>query len=311
MKKIKVAIVGLGHLGSKHLKVYSQLTDKIDLIGACDIREDIARPLCAEYGVPFIKDYKSLQGKIDAINICVPTILHHEIASYFIRQHIHTFIEKPITTTMEQAKDLLALAEENKIKLQIGHIERFNSAFEAVKHLAQNPLFIECHRLNLFPNRSLDIGVVMDLMIHDIDIILGLNNSPLIDIQAMGVKVLTSFEDIASVRLTFANGCVCNLTASRISDEVMRKIRIFQNDKYISLDYVKQEAFVYTKENGTISKQSLPIEKQEPLKKELEHFVDCIREDKQPLISGREGKDALEVALKIDEKIRQKKTTVA
>lgn len=303
MYKIKVAIVGVGHLGSRHLKTYNELRDKIELIGICDVREEIALPLAKEYNIPFFKNYRELQGKVDAVNICVPTSLHHEIASYFLNQRIHTFIEKPITTTLDQANELIALAEKARVKLQIGHVERFNAAFEAVKHLAQNPLFIECHRLNLFPNRSLDIGVVMDLMIHDIDIILGINPSPVKDIQAIGVNVLTKFEDIASVRLSFANGCVCNLTASRISDEVMRKIRIFQKDKYISLDYVKQEAFVYTKENGTISKNSLPIEKQEPLRKELEHFIDCIREDKTPIISGKEGKDALEIALRIGDKI--------
>lgn len=303
MHKIKVAIVGVGHLGSRHLKTYNELRDKIELIGICDVREEIALPLAKEYNIPFFKNYRELQGKVDAVNICVPTSLHHEIASYFLNQRIHTFIEKPITTTLDQANELIALAEKARVKLQIGHVERFNAAFEAVKHLAQNPLFIECHRLNLFPNRSLDIGVVMDLMIHDIDIILGINPSPVKDIQAIGVNVLTKFEDIASVRLSFANGCVCNLTASRISDEVMRKIRIFQKDKYISLDYVKQEAFVYTKENGTISKNSLPIEKQEPLRKELEHFIDCIREDKTPIISGKEGKDALEIALRIGDKI--------
>jgi len=192
--------------------------------------------------------------------------------------------------------------------LQVGHIERFNSAFESIKHFTHNPLFIECHRLNHFPNRSLDIGVVMDLMIHDIDIILGLIPSPIKEIHAVGANVLTSLEDIANARLIFENGCVCNLTASRISEEVIRKIRIFQENTYISLDYVKQEAFIYRKHANQILKHGLPIEKEEPLKKEINHFIDCIIENKSPLISGEEGKAALKVALDIGRQIWQNKS---
>ena len=198
--------------------------------------------------------------------------------------------------------------QKKNLKLQVGHVERFNAAFQAIRSLARsrsgtgqalNPLFVECHRLNHFPNRSLDLNVVTDLMIHDIDIVLGLVDSPIQDIQAVGVNVLTDLEDIANARLTFQNGCVCNLTASRVSDEVMRKIRIFLKDTYISLDYVKQEAFLYEKNGTSISKKSLPIEKEEPLKKELESFLDCILKDTKPLVSGVEGRAALEVALKI------------
>jgi predicted dehydrogenase len=182
-------------------------------------------------------------------------------------------------------------------------VERFNSAFTTIEPIAQNPLFIECHRLNLFPNRSLDIGVVMDLMIHDIDIILGLVKSPIKDIQAVGINVLTDKEDIANARLAFANGCVCNVTASRISPEVTRKIRIFTKNAYISLDYAKQEANMYSKDERGIHKRNIPIEKEEPLKKELEHFLDCVREDQRPKVSGVEGREALKVALEITQKI--------
>jgi predicted dehydrogenase len=188
------------------------------------------------------------------------------------------------------------------VPLQIGHVERFNSAFMAIKDIARNPLFVECHRLNHFPNRSLDIGVVMDLMIHDIDIVQGLIDSPLTEIRAVGINVLTDKDDIANVRLSFANKSVCNLTASRISPEVMRKIRIFIKDAYISLDYVKQEAFIYRRKEGkSISRDSIPIEKEEPLKKELEHFLDCVREGKKPLVSGVEGREALKTALAIQD----------
>lgn len=304
MDKLKIAIIGIGHLGSRHLKTCNELGGKIEVVGICDTRKEPARRLAVHYDVPFIENYTELINKIDAVNICVPTESHFKIAKFFLEHGIHTFVEKPITTTVQQADDLIEIAQKQNCKLQVGHVERFNSAFESIKRFKHKPLFIECHRLNKFPNRSLDIGVVMDLMIHDIDIILGLLQSPVVDIQAIGVNVLTPLEDIASVRITFANGCVCNLTASRISDDVMRKIRIFQENEYISLDYVKQEAFVYRKHGNQILKHSLPIEKKEPLKKELEHFIDCIRRDKEPLVSGKEGKAALEIALKIAQIIK-------
>ncbi len=306
MKKLRIAIIGLGHLGSKHLKVYNELKSKVEIVGICDLNNTLVQTLASQYNVTGFQDFTQLPA-LDAVNICTPTSSHFELGQHFLNKNIHTFIEKPIALNVEQGEQLTALALHKKLKLQVGHVERFNSAFESIKHFTHNPLFIESHRLNHFPNRSLDIGVVMDLMIHDIDIILGLIQSPLKDIQAVGVNVLTSKEDIANVRLTFENGCVCNLTASRISEEVMRKIRIFLMNTYISLDYVKQEAFIYKRVQHKILKHSLPIEKEEPLKKELEHFVDCIIEDKQPIVSGREATDALKVALEITDRIWIKK----
>jgi len=303
MKKTKIGIIGIGHLGSRHLKVYSELEKKVEIIGVCDIKAARTLKLAKHYKIPFVKDFKDLIGKVDAVNICTPTESHFEIAKFFLHNKVHTFIEKPITTKVSQANKLIAIAAKNRLKLQVGHIERFNSAFESIKHFTKKPLFIECHRLNHFPNRSLDVGVVMDLMIHDIDIILGTVQSPIKDIRAVGVNVLTPKEDIASARIAFKNGCVCNLTASRVSAEVMRKIRIFQKNSYISLDYVKQEAFIYKKQNRKILKHSLPIEKEEPLKRELEHFIDCVKNNRTPLITGIEGRDALKVALVIGRKI--------
>jgi len=303
MRKINVGIIGIGHLGARHLKVYHAFKEKVNLVGISDIKVERTKKLSQHYKVPFFKDYRELLDKVEAVNICVPTTLHFPIAQDFLKQRIHTFIEKPITTTVAEAQKLITLAEKNRVKLQVGHVERFNSAFVAIKRFARNPLFVECHRLNHFPNRSLDIGVVMDLMIHDIDIILGLVDSKIKDIQAVGVNVLTPLEDIANCRVTFENGCVCNLTASRVSDDVMRKIRIFLKNTYISLDYVKQEAFVYKKHGHLISKHALPIQKEEPLKEELESFIDCVRDDQQPIVSGREGKEALTVALQIAKKL--------
>ena len=308
--KLNVAVIGIGHLGSRHLKVYHELSDKVNLIGVCDIKEKRTKKLADHYKIKLFTDPKDLIGKVDAVNICTPTTFHFDIAKYFLENNVHTLVEKPITTTVAQADELVKLAEEKKRILQVGHIERFNSAFEGIKHFAKNPKFIECHRLNHFPNRSLDIGVVMDLMIHDIDIILGLASSKVSEVRSVGVKVLTPMEDIANARVTFENGCVCNLTASRVSDEVTRKIRIFLEDAYISLDYVKQEAFIYKKHRKLISKHSLPIEKEEPLKKELESFIDCVQNNTKPIVSGVEGRDALMLALEITNQIwNNKKTT--
>jgi predicted dehydrogenase len=303
MTKTRVAIVGVGHLGSRHLKVYGEMSDKVNLTGICDTQAERTERLANHYHVPFFPDYHDLVGKIDAVNICVPTTQHFDIAKFFLQNGVHAFIEKPMTLNLAQADELIALSEKNALKLQVGHVERFNSAFVAIQHFAKNPLFVECHRLNHFPNRSLDVGVVMDLMIHDIDIILGLNRSPVKSFHAVGVNVLTPLEDIANARIIFENGCVCNLTASRISDEVMRKIRIFLPDTYISLDYVKQEAFIYKKHGAAISKHALPIEKEEPLKKELESFIDCIQTNQRPVVSGAEGREALSLALGISESI--------
>ncbi len=299
MKKIKVAVIGVGHLGSRHLKTYHQMRDQAELVGISDLDKDAGQKLAREYHTTFFPDARDLIGKAEAVSICTPTTNHGATGLLCLNAGIHTLIEKPIAMNIDEADLLVNAAREHNVKLQVGHIERFNSAFQAIKDIARDALFIECHRLNKFPNRSLDIGVVMDLMIHDIDIVQGLINAPLADIQAIGINVLTSKDDIANVRLTFANRSVCNLTASRVSPEVMRKIRIFIPNAYISLDYVKQEAFIYRKDGTTITRTALPIEKEEPLRRELAHFLECIREDKKPLVSGTEGRDALKTALDI------------
>jgi len=311
MKKLNVGIIGIGHLGARHLKVYHELNHQVNLVGLCDLKSVRTLRLANHYdNIPYFNDYRDLLGQVDAVNICVPTVAHYEVAKFFLENGVHTFIEKPITPDLEQADELIELAKKKNLKLQVGHVERFNSAYLAIQHFTKDPLFIECHRLNLFPNRSLDIGVVLDLMIHDIDIILGLNNGPVKSFHAVGVNVLTEREDIASVRIIFENGCVCNLTASRVSDEVMRKIRIFLKDTYISLDYVAQEAYIYKKHHMMISKHALPIEKEEPLKKELESFIDCIRHDKRPVVSGVEGRAALKLALEISQMIEKNQPKV-
>lgn len=304
MKNINVAVIGVGHLGSKHARIYAN-SNKANLVGVCDINEERLSKTSADFKTKAFTDHKSLisQEKIDAVSICVPTELHYKIAKDCLQKNIHVLVEKPITTTVTQADQLLLLAKRKNLVFQVGHVERFNSAFRAIKKIVKNPLFIECHRLSPFPGRSLDIGVVLDLMIHDIDIILGLVGSKPKSVDAVGVNVLTKYEDIANVRINFKNGCVCNLTASRISDETMRKIRIFVRDTYISLDYVNQEAFIYRKEKEKITCQPLQIEKEEPLTQELEAFLSCIANKKKPIVSGQEGRDALDLAIKIKNKI--------
>jgi predicted dehydrogenase len=305
MDKIKIAVIGTGHLGSIHAKIYKEIPG-CSLIGVCDIDEARLAEISAKLGVPGFTDYRQLFGKAQAVSIAVPTKDHFNVTSDFLKQKIHVLVEKPFTLTLKEADSLIKLARKNKLILQVGHIERFNSAFSATQKIIKNPKFIECHRLSQFPNRSLDVGAVLDIMIHDIDIVLGLVPSKIKKVESVGINVLTQFEDIANTRITFKNGCIANLTASRVSDEIMRKIRIFQEDAYISLDYREAKATVYRKTAAGINKESLPIEKEEPLKKELESFIECVIQNKEPVISGEVARTALRLALKVQNQIWKK-----
>ena len=305
MRKIKVGVIGVGHLGNIHAQIYRQMP-KAELVGISDINPTRLKEISKKVNVPGYINYQELFGKIDAASIVVPTILHYEVARDCLNHNIAALIEKPFTSNLSEADKLIKLAQKKDLILQVGHIERFNSAFIASDKLVNNPRFIECHRLSPFPHRALDVGVVLDLMIHDIDIILGLVKSKIKKIEAIGVNVLTAFEDIASARVEFYNGCVCNLTSSRVSEEVMRKIRIFFNNTYISLDYKNEHAFVYKKINQEILKKPLPIEREPSLKKELSYFLDCVLKHQKPIISGEVARQALAVALEIRDKIWKK-----
>jgi len=302
MDKLKIGVIGVGHLGSIHAKIYKQIPG-CNLVGVCDSDPKQLKEVSGSLRVPGYSNLSDLFGKIDAASIAVPTRLHKKIAEELLRHNVHLLVEKPFTVNLEEADCLIDLAKQQNLILQVGHIERFNSAFNATQKIIKNPKFIECHRLSSFPNRSLDVGVVLDIMIHDIDIVLGLVSWPLEKVESVGVNVLTPFEDIANARLTFKNGCIANLTASRVSDEIMRKIRIFQEDTYISLDYKNAEASVYRKLADKIIKERLPIEKEQPLQKELASFVDCVVNKKEPLVSGAVAREALEVALTIQDQI--------
>ena len=303
---VKVAVIGVGHLGSIHAKIYKEIPNCF-LAAVCDSDPKQLGEVSRTLNVPGYTDYRELFGKVDAVSVATPTKLHFPIAADCLKHNIHALVEKPFTPTLKEADQLIQIARKNKLILQVGHIERFNSAFAATLKLIKEPKFIECHRLSPFPNRSLDIGAVLDVMIHDIDIVLGLVNSPIKKIESVGVPVLTHFEDIANTRLTFKNGCIANLTASRISDEWLRKIRIFQKDTYISLDYKEAKACVYRKDGLQITKTDLPIEKEQPLQKELQSFIDCVTTHKEPLVSGPVAREALKVALEIQKQIWQKK----
>lgn len=304
MDKPRIAVVGIGHLGSIHAKMLAGM-DNCLLTGVCDTDKNRLGKVSQELKVTGVSDYTDLFGKIDAVIIAVPTKLHFKVSRGFLEHKIHTFVEKPFTTTLEEADSLIEVAKENNLILQVGHIERFNSAFSATQKLIKEPKFIECHRLSPFPNRSLDVGAVLDIMIHDIDIVLGLVPSKIKKIESVGINVLTQQEDIANARISFANGCVANLTASRVSDEVMRKIRIFQEDAYISLDYKEAKASVYKKSGLAITKEDLPIEKEQPLQKEIASFLECVTNHREPLVSGMVARQALAVALEIQKQIWQ------
>lgn len=302
--KIKVAVIGIGQLGHHHARIYSQI-DGVELVGVCDIDKNKAENAAKSYKTTAYTNYNALLGKIEAASIVVPTALHYRITKDFLEAGVNVLVEKPITTTLSQANNLLKLSNKKHLILQVGHVERFNAAVRKIHSLRKNPRFIECHRLGPFSGRITDVGVVLDLMIHDIDIVVELVRSKLKKIEATGVKVLTQHEDIANARLTFQNGAVANLTASRLTPEAVRKIRIFEEDAYISLDYVRQSAQIYRKVGPSITQEAIDIKKEEPLKEELGHFIDCVKNKKRPLVSGKEALEALKIALQITRKIHK------
>jgi predicted dehydrogenase len=305
---LRVAVIGAGHFGREHARVYAT-TARARLVAVCDISESNGLPVAETYQVPLVKDYRELIGKVDAVSLAVPTISHHEIACELLRAGVAVLVEKPIARTLEEADEIVEEASRNNVVLQAGHLERFNPAVVAAGRIVTRPLFFEAHRLSVFTPRSLDIDVVMDLMIHDLDIILSFVKSDVAEIRAAGVPILTQRVDIANARIEFENGCVANLTASRVSGERVRKLRFFQPHEYISIDYSEQEAVVVgvgqTPEGRPqFSNRSLEVERGEPLKLEIEAFLSSV-EGSPVLASGEEGRKALALATGINEKIRQ------
>lgn len=303
---MNIAVIGLGKLGTFHAQIYDQMP-LVKKLFLCDSDPqkiaDIRGKLTKDSEVT--SDASSLlTKKIDGVSIATPTSSHFAIAKPFLKKGISCLVEKPMTTALSEARRLYALAAENNVVLLAGHVERFNSAYQEASKIITKPLFIECHRLSPYPNRSLDIGVVLDLMIHDLDIILDLVKDTPVRIDATGVRVLSHKEDIANARIVFKNGCIANITASRISPERVRKIRLFTANSYVSLDYAAQEICVYQKESNQLTKKTLDIKKEQPLQKELAFFIEQIRHGKKPCLPDH-ALDALSLALKIQRKIEK------
>ena len=303
-QRIKVGVIGVGHLGKEHARIYSQLPS-CDLVGIVDSNAKAAETISRKVGCRVFASIADLMPLVDAVSVVVPTTFHCEVARYFLQNGKDVFIEKPITETTAQAAELVHLAQEKKCLLQVGHIERFNPVLSYLEKNLREPKFIEAHRLSPYPGRGTDVSVILDLMIHDLDVILHLVGAPLVSFDAVGVAVLSSSEDIANARLKFANGCVANITTSRISPEKLRKIRVFSADSYISLDYQNQEGQVYWKEDGSIKRDRVPVTKDEPLKLELISFIESVMNRSHPKVSGEQGKRALDVAVAIIEQIRR------
>lgn len=304
----RVAVVGVGHFGREHARIYSE-SARAELVAVCDISESTGRAVAERYGTAFVSDFRELIGKVEAVSLASPTAAHHEIARELLASGVAVLVEKPISRTLEEADEIIGLSERHGAVLQVGHLERFNPAVVAAGSILTKPLFFEAHRLSVFTPRSLDIDVVMDLMIHDLDVILSMVGSEVAEIRAAGVPILTPRIDIANARIEFENGCVANLTASRVSGERVRKVRFFQPSEYVSIDYAAQEASVVAVKPGPdgrprFSSRLLPVERDEPLRLEIESFLASVRggEVKTP---GRDGRRALALALGITEKIRE------
>ncbi len=306
-RKVKTAVIGIGYLGKEHARIYREL-DTCELVGVSDA--DASRKEIADaHGVPFYKDYRDLIGKVEAVSIATPTFTHCEIARQFLDAGIHTLIEKPITLKLSDADLLIEIAKRKNLALQVGHLERHNPGFRRICEIAKNIRFLEIHRLGPFTGRINDCGVVLDLMIHDIDIVLSIVNSEVASFDAIGINVITPYEDIANVRIKFKNGAVADMTASRLTPEKQRKIRIFQEDAYISLDYDQQKAKIFKKGLLGIGQETVDIERSEPLKEELKFFLNGILTGKSLGKPDEAARNALQFAIEIVDVIQQNQKT--
>lgn len=308
MDQLKVGVIGCGVLGLRHAEIYNRLPN-VKLVGVYDVSVKKAEALGKQLNVPFFSDPSQLYESITAASVCTPAISHYQVSSELLKHDVHLLIEKPITTNLEDADSLLKLAKEKKLTLQTGHIERFNGAVCKVKEMVKKPLFIECDRIGFFDPRIADVGVVLDLMIHDIDIALYLVGSKVKKVEAIGMKILSNSEDFANCRLEFESGTVCNLTASRMAQKHRRKIRIFEEHRYISLDYFSQEALTFAKDSAKFNEtiyHPIDVRKTNSLEEEIKAFVKCVLSGERPLVSGEDARAALEVALLALEQIHSK-----
>jgi len=309
MSKIRAAVVGVGYLGRFHAQKYAQLSD-CELVAVVDGREDVRNSVAAEVHSHAMSDYRELLGKVDAVSVVTPTPAHFEIADAFLAAGAHVLVEKPITETPEQARRLIERAASQRRILQVGHLERFNAAVLAAEPHIRMPRFMECTRLAPFKERGTDVNVVLDLMIHDIDLIQSLAGSEIVSIDAVGTPVFSGEIDIANARIRFANGCVVNTTASRVSMKTERKLRIFEDAAYISLDLQQKILTLIRRRESPPAPGQLPVSIEEAnlaqgdaLKSEIESFLECIRNERRPIVSGEDGLRALETAIRITEQV--------
>lgn len=310
---LKVAVVGAGHLGSYHAQKFHTISNA-ELVAICDPDVDKAKALADKYQTQAISDYKQIIDSVDAALIAAPTPLHYQIALDFLKAGKHLHIEKPITTTVEEAQQLCDLARENNLVLQVGHVERFNPALVSAKKQLKEPLFIECHRLAPFKPRSTDVDVVLDLMIHDIDVIMSLTNSPVCSVSAVGTPVITPYVDIANARIEFESGAVANITASRVSQTAKRKFRVFQETQYLSIDFGTGELNLTTKvgewedidKDMPLAFESWELEKGDALLTEDQSFVDCALKGEKPVVTGEQALVAMKVAEQVRDEIQKR-----
>lgn len=313
-KKVKVGVFGTGSLGQHHVRVYAE-SSAAELVGVFD--RDLARAeeLAAQHGTQAFDSMEALAAEVDAASVVVPTDAHREVAGYLLEQGVHLLVEKPIAATTKEAEELVSMAQERDLILQVGHIERFNPVLSFLEQHTGTPRFIEAHRLASYPPpregmlpRGTEVSVILDLMIHDLEVLLHLVKSKVVGIHAVGIPVLSPSEDIANVRLQFENGCVANITASRISPERMRKIRVFFEDAYVSLDYQDQSGELYRRSATGINREEIPIEKGDALTNELHSFVECVQHHGEPVVSGEHASEALRLAVQITHQVRESST---
>jgi len=310
-KKMRVGVVGVGYLGKIHARIYARMP-QVELVGVADTYEENARAVAEECRCQAYSHGEALLDKVDAISIVVPTSLHLEISRPFLERGIHTLLEKPIASTLDEGAEIIRLAEQSGAVLQIGHLERYNAGVMALAERIKTPRFIEAHRIGEFVARATDVDVVTDLMIHDIDIIFSLVGSPITHISATGLPVITNHVDIANARLEFENGCIANVTASRVSHKRLRRIRVFEEHRYEALNFIDQQIETVStspvqeaQEWPEIVRDKIEIEPRQPLDEELADFIETIQHGGHPLVDGATGLEALRVAMEVKEKIEQ------
>ena len=306
---MRFGVIGVGHLGKHHARIYGDISgasQDVELSAVVDVLPSRAAEIAKPYGAEAFTDYRDLIGKVDAVSLAAPTSEHARIGLELLENGIDVLVEKPMTSTVEEARMLIDAAARNQRILQAGHVERFNPVVRAAIDVATKPQFFEIHRLAVFTPRSLDIDVVLDLMIHDLDIVLSLVRSPVAEVRAVGIAVLSKKADIANARVEFEDGCVANFTASRVSFEKVRKLRFFQPSDYISVDYALQTGSMVSLRMGRVTERKLDPPTAEPLKLELESFVHCVRTRISPIVGGDDGLRALELAMKINEEIARR-----